>query len=42
VHPLGLKADSFEAANIEIPRWFGQDELYYWEFGNDGWLISKN
>jgi nucleoside-diphosphate kinase len=35
-------SDSFEAANIEIPLWFGQDELYDWEFGNAEWVISKN
>ncbi|KAJ3254824.1 hypothetical protein HK103_006814 [Boothiomyces macroporosus] len=35
-------SDSFESANIEIPLWFGSNEVYDWEFGNAEWVISQN
>ncbi|KAJ3319874.1 hypothetical protein HDV06_005850 [Boothiomyces sp. JEL0866] len=35
-------SDSFESANIEIPLWFGSNEVYDWEFGNAEWVLSQN
>ncbi|KAJ3268491.1 hypothetical protein HDV01_002712 [Terramyces sp. JEL0728] len=42
-------SDSFESANIEIPLWFGSNEVYDWEcklklkiVGNAEWVISQN
>jgi nucleoside-diphosphate kinase len=35
-------SDSFESANIEIPLWFKQEELYDWNFGNVEWILSSN